>query len=165
MVLSRLVSSCLVSSRFVSCILFGILFMLLFYQSFSYCVLLSRKPRVWLEYVICLVRLVIVHFSKCFSITIIIGVLMAPPTTISIVAIELLSELVEHSWQYKLSSDVVKILEIGFVQKCIFLRSDIKKLYYGRTYVSIHQKHLEQLTCYQRNMINILLHFVVTIII
>ena len=134
MVLSRLVSSCLVSSRFVSCILFDIFFMLLFYQSFSYCVLLSRKPRVWLEYVICLVRLVIVHFSKCFSITIIIGVLMAPPTTISIVAIELLSELVEHSWQYKLSSDVVKILEIGFVKKCIFLRSDIKKSHCGGTW-------------------------------
>ena len=32
----------------------------------------------------------------------------SPPTTISIVEIELLSDLLEHSWQYKLSSDVVK---------------------------------------------------------
>ena len=42
------------------------------------------------------------------------------PTIISTVDIEALSELLEHSWQYNLSGDVVKILEIYFVQKCIF---------------------------------------------
>ena len=44
----------------------------------------------------------------------------SPLTTISIVDTEVLSDLLEHSWQYKLSIDVVKIFEISFVQKDFF---------------------------------------------
>ena len=42
------------------------------------------------------------------------------PTTISIIDIEVLSKLLKHSWQYKLSSDVIKIFEIGFSQNEFF---------------------------------------------
>ena len=85
----------------------------------------------------------------------------SPLTIISIVDIEILSVLVEYSWQYKLSSDEDKSLKIGFVQKCIFLRSDIKShIVEGHDFVPIHQYNiLEQLTCYQRNLINISIQF------
>ena len=58
---------------------------------------------------------------------------MITPTTISIVDVELLSDLLENSWQYKLSSDVIKIMELGFVQKIIYSRSKIKKTHWGIT--------------------------------
>ena len=52
-------------------------------------------------------------------------------------------------------------MEIGFVQKCIFLRSDIKKSHLKEhDFVPIHQYNiLEPLTCYQNNLINILTQF------
>ena len=85
------------------------------------------------------------------------------PPIISIVDIELLTELIEHSWQYKLSSDIVKILEIGFVQKCFFydqiLKNHILEEY---DFVQIYQYNiLEQLTCYQRRASNKLYNIVI----